>query len=154
MIAKKINIDITGITLLSVDEYSKYRNRIPQRLWWWLRTNATDNDIAVAVVNSSGEVKYDDAGCEKIHVRPALIYNSKTSDLRTRDKITLADLEWTVISDKYALCDDSIAKMPFRDWECWNEPPKDTNAYEASDVKVYLENWARTVSIISEEKGL
>lgn len=55
----------------------------------------------------------------------------------------LAGYTWTVISDKYILCDRIVEKTPFRqDWEA-----PDANVYEKSDIKRWLENWA-------QEKGI
>ena len=44
---------------------------------------------------------------------------------------------FTIISDKYALCDEAIAKMAFRE-DCEAD---DANVYESSDIRTYLEEW-------------
>lgn len=69
------------VSLLTVDEYRKYRNLIPNTkdYWWWLvspwSTPCNDYKRAVAVVSSAGSVNgnccYNDFG-----VRPVCIFSS------------------------------------------------------------------------------
>lgn len=69
------------VSLLTVDEYRKYRNLIPNTkdYWWWLvspwSTPCNDYKRAVAVVSSAGNVDYNlcDDG---IGVRPVCIFSS------------------------------------------------------------------------------
>lgn len=68
------------ISLLTVDEYRKYRKFIPNmNKWWWLltpwSTPANGYSVAFAVVSPSGDVDgggYDD----EVGVRPACIFSS------------------------------------------------------------------------------
>ena len=137
---------VKGITLLSVEEAKNlltkeqrtctYNN---EPCWWWLRT-PSDSQRNAANVNYFGSVDYRGSfvghvdGC----VRPALILsNLKSSNLKSGDKFKFGGYTFTVISEKYALCDEAIARTAFReDWEA-----KDANAYEKSDVKKFLDNW-------------
>lgn len=135
-ITKELDIDIKGITLLSIEEYEASRPYI--RLGdnnWWLRSPSAYNDCA-AYASSCG---YMDGACdfviESCGVRPALKITS--SDLSTGDRFNLFEQDWTVISDEYALCDYSIGRYCFRK-DCYAE---DANDYEASDVKKFLEDW-------------
>lgn len=70
------------VSLLTVDEYRKYRNLIPNTkdYWWWLvspwSTPCNDYKRAVAVVSSAGDIgsgicNYGDGG-----VRPVCIFSS------------------------------------------------------------------------------
>lgn len=69
------------VSLLTVDEYRKYRSLIPntEDYWWWLvspwSTPYNDYKRTVAVVSSAGDVDYyncyDDVG-----VRPVCIFSS------------------------------------------------------------------------------
>ena len=70
------------ISLLTVDEYRKYRNLIPNTkdCWWWLvspwSTPCNDYKRAVAVVSSAGNV-YDNCYCSSNRgVRPVCIFSS------------------------------------------------------------------------------
>lgn len=69
-----------SVSLLTVDEYRKYRSLIPnEKKWWWLitpwSTPCNDYEYPVTVVASSGYVDfrdyYDDSG-----VRPFCIFSS------------------------------------------------------------------------------
>ena len=69
------------VSLLTVDEYRKYRNLIPNTkdYWWWLvspwSTPCNDYKRAVAVVSSAGGIidNYCDGNCG---VRPVCIFSS------------------------------------------------------------------------------
>ena len=69
------------VSLLTVDEYRKYRSLIPntENYWWWLispwSTPCNDYKRAVAVVSSSGSVFSN--GCRGSNgVRPVCIFSS------------------------------------------------------------------------------
>lgn len=69
------------VSLLTVDEYRKYRNLIPNTkdYWWWLvspwSTPCNDYKRAVAVVSSAGYV--GDGSCnDDFGVRPVCIFSS------------------------------------------------------------------------------
>lgn len=69
------------VSLLTVDEYRKYRNLIPNTkdYWWWLvspwSTPCNDYKRAVAVVLSAGYFNYNDCN-DGLGVRPVCIFSS------------------------------------------------------------------------------
>ena len=69
------------VSLLTVDEYRKYRSLIPNtdEYWWWLvtpwSTACNDWSTAVAVVSSSGHFNDYDCYCN-FGVRPVCIFSS------------------------------------------------------------------------------
>lgn len=69
-----------AVSLLTVDEYRKYRKLIPNTDdWWWLitpwSTHCNDCDIYTTVVSPSGCIYY--YGCDRnIGVRPVCIFSS------------------------------------------------------------------------------
>lgn len=70
-------------SLLTVDEYRKYRSLIPNTkdYWWWLispwSTPCNDYKRTVAVVSSAGDVSIDNYDCRNgIGVRPVCIFSS------------------------------------------------------------------------------
>lgn len=69
------------VSLLTVDEYRKYRNLIPNTkdYWWWLvspwSTPCNDYKRAVAVVSSAGYISCDDC-ISRYGVRPVCIFSS------------------------------------------------------------------------------
>ena len=67
---------------------------------------------------------------------PALkITNLESSIYQIGDTLSFGDHSFTVISEKYALCDEIIEKRPF----CADL--NRTNNYGASDIKVFVDNW-------------
>lgn len=69
------------VSLLTVDEYRKYRNLIPNTNddWWWLispwSTPCNDYDVTVSVVSSAGNFSYSNCYIS-IGVRPVCIFSS------------------------------------------------------------------------------
>ncbi len=137
-------IKIAGITLLSTEEYKAYKDNIPKvDFAWWLRSLYVDahHDAGfVAIVGFPGFATVD----THIFARPALYLES--SNLQIGDKFKLARRTWTVISKEYALCDDDIGRCSFReDWRA-----EDANDYEASDIKMFIEIWAKENEILCQ----
>ena len=136
-----INIEISEITLLSIEEYEAAQKNIPViPEWWWLRSPG-GYDARAAGVSIGGSV--DDFGnyvnFNYFCVRPALrISNLACFNLHAKDTIRLAGKNWTVISEDLILCDESVGNCSFR--KDYQAP--DANVYEKSDVKKWLENWA------------
>nr|DAE96922.1 MAG TPA: hypothetical protein [Bacteriophage sp.] len=70
------------VSLLTVDEYRKYRSLIPNTkdYWWWLAspwsTPCNDYKRTVAVVSSAGDIYGRDRCCNDIGVRPVCIFSS------------------------------------------------------------------------------
>lgn len=68
------------VSLISVDEYRKYRKFLPNRgKWWWTltpdSTACNNDDTFVAVVSPSGDVGGDNY-CSSLGVRPVCIFSS------------------------------------------------------------------------------
>lgn len=146
------SLKVTGITLLSVEEYKKAKVYIASiGGWWWLRSPGGSSNYAADVHTDGGVDIYGDSVLFRNNrVRPALeVTNLKSFNLNPKDKIIdLAGHDWTVISDTMVLCDESIGYHCFR--EDWKAP--DANDYEKSDVKRFLESWAAENGIICEKK--
>lgn len=145
------SLKVTGITLLSVEEYEEAKTHIiPIKGWWWLRSPGNHSCLAALVnrgrVSTFGNRVNSTLGV----VRPALlIQNLNSFKLKHGDRILdYAEHDWTVISDTMALCDDGIGTHCFHG-DC--EAP-DANDYEQSDVKKSLETWAAEKGIICEKK--
>lgn len=130
---------LASITLLSLEEYQELKPNISLlNHWWWLRSPGDSAYEAAFVHGADGFV--DAAGLDvggAFGVRPALVLESST--LQIGDIFEFGNHIFTVISDKYALCNGSIGNHCFReDWKA-----KDANNYETSDVKKYIESWAK-----------
>lgn len=68
------------VSLISVDEYRKYRKFLPNRgKWWWTltpdSTACNNDDTFVAVVSPSGSIYYYNF-CSSVGVRPVCIFSS------------------------------------------------------------------------------
>lgn len=137
-VKKELEIQTKGITLLSSEEFDELESRIPplNDTCWWLRSPGHSDDEAAFVDGVFGLVYGLGHNVDLVFgVRPALILES--SNLQIGDSFEFGNHTFTVISEKYALCDDSIGKHCFRkDWKA-----KDANNYETSDVKKYVEDW-------------
>ena len=156
MVEKKIKIvtdaeiDIHGITLLSIDEYEKAKEDIPViDDWWWLRSPGftpfcAGPTMAAMCVFGYGEdgnvVNVVDDGSlvsNELGVRPALLIDWKYPVLHVRDKILVAGYIWTIIPGRFALCDTCIGDHCFRE-DC---KAKHANDYKNSDIKEFIKSW-------------
>ena len=144
---------ITGATLLPVEEAKKLDKEIlkvdnpfvRKNTAWWLRSRGKYDNEAACVFDDCGYVGNYFVSCN-LGVRPALEINDlKSSDLKIGDKFIFGEHDFTIISDKYALCDDIIGKCAFReDWKnIYN-----ANVYEESDVRKFVDDW------FAKEKGI
>ena len=136
---------IKGITLLSTEEaenlLTKEQRKCTyngERCCWWLRTPGSGQYCAAHIYGSGLVSCYGDCvNNDDVYVRPALILSTlKPSNLKSIEELVVGEhfefggYTFTVISGKYALCDEVIAEMAFReDYEA-----KDANVYEKSDV--------------------
>lgn len=132
---------IEEITLLSIEEYYRYRSLIPYlNKYWWLRSPGYDS-LHAAYVCSSGAV--DDYGfyvyCTDIGVRPALrISVSDSSEFLRGCSIELFDKTWTVLDitgdQIYVLADNIIGGHIF---------DTKSNVWETSELKAWLQEWVK-----------
>ena len=134
------NIKVVGITLLSKEEYAESKDLIsPAYTRWWLRSPGIAKDCATSVTydNSIDSTFLVDSVGNL--VRPVLILNPEFSNLKPGDKITFKQCIWTVLRNNLALCDQFIGRSPFRkDYKA-----DDANNYEYSDVKQFVDKWAK-----------
>lgn len=137
-----MDITIDKITLLSIEEYKRCRERISIiDCWWWLRSPSYYSYYAKSGtpggnIDSLGNfVNFDNRG-----VRPVVVLrlNPESPNPQIGDRLEFAGHTWTVIDDDMALCDGPAGYTCFR--RNWQAP--DANDYEKSDVKKWLENWA------------
>jgi hypothetical protein len=139
-------IEINDITLLSKEEYMKYKDNISNIDGiWWLQSPG-DSRHCAARVCFNGSHYFSIVSNDDVYVRPVL----RVDNLKIGIKFTLAEHTWTVISPDLALCDEPIMKSYFRkDWQ-----EEDANVYEVSDIKKNLEKWAEEHNIFTKEIGL
>lgn len=178
IIRKDINLNITGITLLSKDEAKKIpKSLLADRGYWWLRTPAASLDMVLAVdakgqIGTDGYYVDNPDGPNYIKIRPAIIIsNLNELKLIRGSEIEFAGHKWTVISDNMALCNDTIEderdRKAFRkctrvssdqtyfcDGTRKRYPIGELNDYESSDVKKYIEEWAYSKGILHRPKDV
>ena len=133
-------LEITRATLLSIEEAKQLdENTLKAKDSWWLRSPGELDFKAAFVFGDGCDIVNKGNYVEgSFGVRPALEINGlELSNLKIGSSITFGDHSFTIISDKYALCDDIIGEYAFRkDWRA-----KDANNYETSDVKKYIDDW-------------
>lgn len=127
----EIDIEVNKITLLSIVEYQKYKEKIPRiSNWWWLRSPG-HGSYRVAFIDDIGCI--DDFGnytfCDKCTVRPVLL-----GTFGEIAEFEFAGYEWIVLSENIAICKDYLTYMIF---------DEKSNDYEKSEVKRYLEKWLK-----------
>ena len=133
---------VSGITLLTEEEAKalpKEQRAIGET--WWLRSPGHDQDRAAFVYYSGGldyfYVSYSIGG-----VRPAL--NLESSNLKIGDRVEIAGYKWTAIAGDKVLCDTIVGETHFRK----NANTPGANDYEKSDIKKWLEKWAKDMGVI------
>ena len=130
----KMMMKIKEITLLSYDDYSKYRHLISKiKNPWWLRS--APNETFVYSVLGSGFL-FPDLPNQTLGVRPALI----CSDLRKKpeEKIDIFGYIWTVLDYNLALCDSIISEHNF-DYDAVTD--SSTTEWNESRLKETIEMW-------------
>ena len=142
---------IDDITLLSRDELWDLLtheqcmcNYKGEPCEWWLRTPAKDTPFDyvrnVMYVRTDGIVQPEGVRVDTTEkaVRPVLkLSNFGSSRLAIGDTFEFGGYSFTIISDKYALCNEAIAMHMFRE----QYDVEEASVYEESDVKIYLDNW-------------
>lgn len=141
---------ITGATLLSIEEAREVdEDMLKADQDWWLRSPGLYVNCAVCVYGNNGYVLGSGRNVDhSFGVRPALIIsNLESSIYQIGDTLSFGDHSFTVISEKYALCDEIIEKHPF----C-NDRNKG-NDYETSDIKVFVDNWFDRTKELEAERA-
>jgi len=135
-------LEITGATLLSVEEVIEYltEEEIEYNDMWWLRSPGTYSDY-VACVNYDGYIyNYGNYVNDRTnYVRPALqIKNLESSNFKIGDIFEIGNYEFKIISK-------NLAWMYEQDIGCcaFNEDFEKGNDYETSDVKKFVDKWFR-----------
>lgn len=123
------------ITLLTSEEYTKYKHIIPliQDDWWWLNESVPDFEPIVCCVCYDGTL----CGCfcdSQYGVRPVLKMNIPNhKSLHAGHKIQLGSKMFTILvwndSELIALCDEFIAIRKF---------DSNSNEWETSELKQWL----------------
>lgn len=136
-----VQIQITGVTILSEKDYKQNRELISsQGTRWWLRSYDESGNTA-ACTYGDGEVEYLNVSFNRIGVRPALLCNLASSNLSSGDKVVLNGQSYTALRGDFLLKDEMIGNCAFRE----DRETPDANIYEKSDVKIYVEQWYEKV---------
>lgn len=149
-IEDKINLEITGATLLSIEEAEALPNHVRAYTnWWWLRSPGYHSYLAAYVSDSGGVFTF---GSNVNHsagaVRPALkIKNFKSSGLKIGDSIFFDNKEFEIISDGLAFCKTNIGVYCFRS----DYNAKDANNYKKSDIKIFVDVWFKDAKKAEEK---
>jgi hypothetical protein len=132
-----VQLQITGVTLLSKEEYTQNRDLISsQGSRWWLRSHDESGNTA-ACTYGDGEIEYLNVSFNRIGVRPALHCNLTSSNLTPGDKAVLNGQSYTALRGDFLLKDEMIGNCAF----CDDRQAADAGVYKKSDVKQYVEQW-------------
>lgn len=136
------DIEIKGVTLLSLDEYYKYKDLIPEVLdfnFWWTKT-PVGIASAYAIDDVDGSVYEFGYGVNlnSMGVRPALLLKDKDFKLlHLKDRVLVDNCFYTIVDFNYnhgfalAVCDKILYNNYFND--------TDDNTWETSSLKNDLE---------------
>ncbi len=122
------------LTLLSEEEFLKYRDLIPPIWnWWWLKTPAQTYLNFAEYVTQRNDVFYDGAYVINYYgVRPAL--KSREIQMEPGEHFSALGNEWIVLDAGVAISEREIGRMKF---------DERTNLWERSELKRWLEEWGR-----------
>ena len=140
IITKAEELEITGATLLSIEEAKNLPLRLRQYDdWWWLRSPGYFSFLAAYVHNDGSVDNYGYGVSDSIDaVRPALkIKNLKSSNFQIGDVFIFGDKKFEIMREDYAFCLKNIG------YHCFREDRRaiDANQYEKSDVKKFVDKW-------------
>ena len=142
-IMQETEIEILGVTLLSIEEYMENKDLIPNiDVWWWLRLPGFYQYDAALVLEDGDVHDYGFDVHDLIAVRPAQKIGNPES-LNPGSKFECAGYTWTMLRGNLALCDSSIGKTAFSN--------KSSNDYETSAAKRYVERWAMEEGILKKK---
>ena len=120
------------ITLLTAEEYNKYKEIIPPvKDWWWLRSLGKFQHYA-AFVNCAAFPDCIVVYYVNIAARPAL--KTKIFNLPIGEKFIALGNCWIMIDDGIAISKDVITHRRY---------DKNSNVWDTSELKAWLEEWAR-----------
>ena len=145
-IKKNAYVDIIGASLLTLDQFEKARKELPhcKREWWIYAHNKNQEDVPI-VVSRSDILSKDYNVTELLGVRP-ILHISHSGDLKLRDKFEFAGHMWKVIlddTDIIAISKDVIGVNQFNNENYMNEDGINPNDYEHSEIKEYIDSWAK-----------
>lgn len=123
--------------LLSIEEYNKYKDVIPQlHTHWWLRSQGANKERAMYVASSGWVNDFGEhVGCDDAGIRPALVMDNLTElkMLEVGEVFTYHNFPFTVIK-KGKL---AIATVPVH----FDIFDTENNNYRQSVVRQYLQNF-------------
>ncbi len=132
---KHISLNLTDITLLSIEEYLKHEEIIHKsNRWWWLRSEENGQYY----VTLYATLEYNRPHSAEGGVRPALIGSFGSAGLKRSNKVEIAGYTWTILSENIALCDQIVGTSFFRE----DSDASDKNDYEKSDIRRWIYAWA------------
>lgn len=121
------------ITLLTIEECKSHGGIIP---WtddcWWLRSPGAGSSLAAYVIYYGDFDYYGDLVDNSLGIRPAL--KSKILNLPIGEKFAAICNRWVMIDDGFAISEDVISRRRY---------DADSNEWETSELKEWLEKWAR-----------
>lgn len=129
------------VTLLTAAEYKDYEHNIPPvRDWFWLKSSSVDAFV-VDVVDRNRFVGCCFVDSPDGMIRPVIKLENTVS---IGEEYDVKGTMFVAISKDMLLCKDKIGYCCFRK----NFEAEDANVYEKSDVKNYIDDWAKEKGIL------
>lgn len=134
----EIEIEITGISLLTIEEVEVLPENIRQYGDdWWLRTPGFYSYHAAYVSNNGSIGDYggdvDDVDDYGVSVRPTLtVANLDSLNLKIGDILVIKNKKYIYIGDNRVLYNDKAVYHRF---------DKESNDYEKSEIKKIVDKW-------------
>lgn len=132
---EKVGFNNDTLFLLSIEEYEKYKDRIPHiNCWWWLRSPGTKPEWATSVYEDGSVDHYGHgAKYDNDAVRPVLrIARPDKYNIQIGMRTIQYDFPWIVIDKDLAIAEVPIA---FRRFD------EKSNDYANSEIRKFLFDW-------------
>lgn len=146
MIPEELKVKVTGVTVISLEEWNAYQDKIPVfRDWFWTRTPKGIHgyfedhiefvEPLIYVVKDDKTIISCDACGDDIFFRPVLLLDSH--NLKYGDKLVYNNMSYTVITPEWAICDWSNIEL------VWSEEDnlEDAVNWNKSDLRQFCDKY-------------
>ena len=144
------------ISLLTDEEFTKYKSLIPKvDDWWWLKPQTVINQKNDDDKSDAGTIKFvnlegnkNDLGWEpfyRIGVRPVITFNN--FELLPGDMFSALGNRWVVLDAGFAISLDTICHKRIDASACYWEKILKTKENRCCELKPWLEEWAKAGEI-------
>lgn len=142
LITEEVNIGVEWVGILSIEEYERYKEYIPNaHYWWWLRSPGATSDRAAYVaydneLNAFGEMVDN----RLLGIRPAIRISNFS--LKPGGVVIIGGKKWTALSYNLLLANEIVYPYSFNS-------DVESNVYKGSELEREVKNyWADLNAIL------